>query len=240
MKIRTPSKVSYNDIIALDEILSKLNLRRHSVLNDGNCFYRAISHQLSLLGRFLSPKIIRRKSVSYLEANSHIDNVPWIHAVGSGETEEEYLRRHSKDGELADDIMIQAAASSLGYAITIITALEKVRIEPHTILVGDVTLARINGSNYISLEGEESTDLGHLPRIFSLRDLTSSRGIVKQTASSNLPRAANCFLPIYENGKKGLLKEKFYCFQIKTSVVNNRPELEILRTAFAKKKHLPE
>lgn len=202
MKIRTLSKVSYNDIIELDETLAKLNLRRHSLLNDGNCFYKAMSHQFSMLGKFLSPEKIRKKCVNYLLRNNYIGDVLWTRAVSSGETKEEYLRRHSKDGELADDIMIQAAATSLGYVITIITALEKIRVEPHALQVGEVTLARVNGSNYIGLEGEEAADSDHLPRLFSLRDLTSSRGILKQTTSPVPTKKVKSFSPIYENGKE--------------------------------------
>ena len=203
---RTASKISYNDIVALDKTLNDLRLKRHSVLNDGNCFYRAISHQMSLFGHHLPSENIRKKSVSYLRQNTRIGGFPWASAIDNGETKESYLLRHSLDGVLADDIMIQAAASSLGYAITIVTALEILVVAPYTTQVGKIIIGQVDRTSFISLEGEGPESFDDLSRIFSLRDHLSTEGIVEQTDSEDAS-AVHSFSPIHESadGKRKLL-----------------------------------
>ena len=203
MKQRSASKVSYNDIVALDETLKDLNFMRHSVLNDGNCFYMAISHQLSLIGNPLTSEEIRKNCIDYLRNNKTIGGFSWLRALPNAETKESYLTRHSTDGVFADDIMTQAAASALGYEITIITAIENLLVEPYTKKNGEIAIARVNGNLYVSLEGEGKSFNNDVKRPFTLQAHSSSHGILKQTqenydASNTVGRA---FSPIYEQSE---------------------------------------
>jgi len=198
MKERSHSRVSYNDIVALDETLANLDYRRHSVLNDGDCFYLAVSQQLSLLGDPKTPEEIRERSVDYLRKNEQIGDFTWFNAVNTGETKTEYLSRHSSDGVFADDVMTQAAASSLGYVIKIITASEKLVIEPFCPQIGEVTIARVNGNFYISLEGEGKESFDDETRLFSLRNNSTARGILKQTQEKDSSAGTRSYSPVYE------------------------------------------
>ena len=174
------SKISYNDLLELDNTLENLKLRRHSVPNDGDSFYSAVSHQLSLLGRNVKPLSIRRKCVEYLQRNDKIGDCSWIRAVDTGETKDAYLFRHSKTGEMADDIMVQAAAAALRYVIMVVTVGETIKVEPYSNPMGEIMVARVNGENYISLEGNVKMEEGRLPLLFNLQDNISPRGILKQ------------------------------------------------------------
>ena len=176
---RSVSRISYVDIRALDEILAARELRRISVPNDGNSFYHAVSHQLQLLGREVPAAGIRKKCVAYLKAHDKIGDVMWERAIESGETKEEYLGRHSLDKELVDDIIVQAAAEALHYNIMVVSSEETLKVETFASSLGEIHVGKVNGDNYVSLEGNAKEDNGSLPRLFNLRDLVSTRGILK-------------------------------------------------------------
>ena len=176
---RSQSRISYVDIRMLDEKLEALQLRRYSVPNDGNSFYHALSHQLQLLGKDEPADRIRRKCVAYLRSHDKISDVLWERAIDTGETKEDFLARHAKDGELTDDIMIQAAAESLRYNVMMVSSDETLKVETSATSLGEIHIGKVDGDNYVSLEGDARMEEGRLPRLFNLRDLVSTRGILK-------------------------------------------------------------
>ena len=180
---RSFSRISYVDIKSLDEKLDLLQLRRHSVPNDGNSFYHAISHQLKLLGKNVAASTIRRKCVGFLKEHTKIGDVLWERAIDSEETKEEYLVRNSRDGELADDIMIQAAAEAFQCNITVVSSDETLQVETFSTAIGEIRIGKVNGDNYVSLEGEAKMEEDRLPRLFNIRDLVSTRGILKSKST---------------------------------------------------------
>ena len=220
---RSLSRVSYNDIVALDEKLANLHYRRQSVLNDGDCFYLAVSHQLSLLGDPIPPEQIRKMSVEFLRENDEIGEFCWFKAVTTRETKESYLQHHSCDGVFADDVMTQAAASALGYEIIIITATEKILIEPYCPQIGEVAIARVNGKFYISLDGEGKKTSSDATHLFSLQGNSAVHGILKQTQEKDPSEATRSYSPVYElsEGKKEVILVGIWF--IAFSCVNNLP-----------------
>ena len=180
---RSLSRISYVELKELDQILENFSLRRHSVPKDGNSFFSAVSHQLSLLGQKIPPQNLRRKCVEYLRRNDKIGDILWWRAIDTGESKDGYLLRNSLEGSAADEIIIQATASATGFILNIISVDEILRVEPHTALQGEIYVAQINGFNFISLEGTPRLENGVLPRLFSLRDIVSVRGAMKQPKS---------------------------------------------------------
>jgi len=198
---RSVSRISYVDIRALDEILAARELRRISVPNDGNSFYHAISHQLQLLGRDIAAFSIRKRCVAFLKSNDKIGDVMWERAIDTGETKQEYLARHSQDKELTDDIMIQATAEALRFNITVVSSEETLKVETFATSLGEIHVGKVNGDNYVSLEGNARMDDETLPRLFNLRDLVSTRGILK-TKTLELPTANKVAINMDEGAGK--------------------------------------
>ncbi|KAG8483926.1 hypothetical protein CXB51_023417 [Gossypium anomalum] len=84
------------------------------VQGDGNCQFRALSHQL-----FHTPdhhKIVRRQIVNQLKSNpdAYEGYVPMDYT--------DYLKKMSKSGEWGDHVTLQAAADSYGVRIFVITS----------------------------------------------------------------------------------------------------------------------
>ena len=139
------SKVSipYLDITELDEILEKIKLRRFSVPSDGNSFYSAVSHQLSLFGKNLTPVGVRKRCVEYLRTHDKIGDILWWRAIDTGETKDEYLVRNLKDGELADDVIVQTAAETFRYNIVVISIDGTVKFETFSDPLGEIYVAKV-------------------------------------------------------------------------------------------------
>ena len=106
----------YNSITlphnVLQQRLSRFNLRPFDVGGDGNCFFRAVSHQL--YGDPEQHMHVRAAGIAYLQQNpkrfieSNTEN-SWL----------KYLSNMSMHGTWSDAIMIQAIADQLQLKITI-------------------------------------------------------------------------------------------------------------------------
>ena len=206
MERHNSSRVSYDDIVALDEILRGLNLRRCSVMNDGNTFYSAVSHQLTLIDNPISPESVRMRAIRYLRQHTQIDEFQWFDAVTSGESKQSYLSRHSCNDEPADDIMIQATASSLDYVINIITLEEAIQFVSVTMdNTKELIVGRVDRSNYFSVEGEYVITSKLNLRVLKFSDHVTSRGILKQTTLPSFSDESSTISPVDENGKKKVI-----------------------------------
>jgi hypothetical protein len=89
--------------------LAAIDSEKIHVLEDGNCFFRAISHQL--YGRQKDYPIIRSKAAEYLNSNKK-DFAPFINTNRDG-TIEQYIERMRDDKTYADHLAILATAISI-------------------------------------------------------------------------------------------------------------------------------
>ncbi|CAF2946327.1 unnamed protein product [Rotaria sp. Silwood2] len=102
-----------------NEQLSSIGLKKINILADGNCFFRAISHQLY---RHEDDHLdIRSETINYLIQNMN-DFAPFIDEMYS--TIENYIQQMSKDGTYADHLTLSSTAVIINKNI-IIHELEK-------------------------------------------------------------------------------------------------------------------
>ncbi|CAF1348001.1 unnamed protein product [Rotaria magnacalcarata] len=91
--------------LTLDEQLSDINLKIIKIQGDGNCFFRAISHQLCR--NESNHKTIRSTTINYLIENKD-KFAPFIDDTDS--TIDNYIERMSRNGTYADYLAVSAAA----------------------------------------------------------------------------------------------------------------------------------
>ncbi|CAF4828741.1 unnamed protein product, partial [Rotaria sp. Silwood2] len=90
---------------SFDEQLSTIGLKKINILADGNCFFRAISHQLY---RHEDDHLnIRYETINYLIQNMN-DFASFIDQMYS--TIENYIEQMSKDGTYADHLALSSTA----------------------------------------------------------------------------------------------------------------------------------
>ncbi|CAF4482171.1 unnamed protein product [Rotaria sp. Silwood2] len=99
--------------------LSIIGLKKINIIADGNCFFRAISHQLYRHEN--SHLNIRSETINYLIQNMN-DFTPFIDEMYS--TIENYIQQMSKDGTYADHLALSSTAVIINKNI-IIHELEK-------------------------------------------------------------------------------------------------------------------
>ncbi|RHY90144.1 hypothetical protein DYB35_012630 [Aphanomyces astaci] len=83
--------------------LHRMNLRLHAVEGDGNCLFRAVSHQL--YGDDQHHGIVRRFCMDYMELQRHFFE-PFI--VGDASAFDRYVRHKRLDAVWGDDPELQA------------------------------------------------------------------------------------------------------------------------------------
>jgi len=197
--------MDYNQVRDFDKHVNQLHRRRHSVPADGNCFYNAVAHQLSLLDENLTSNEIRRKCVNFLRRNKVVGDINWIKAVETSESSDQYLQRHLRDGEWCDQVMMQATASSLRFAIYIVSTEKVVKVEPSEQSYGDIWIGRPSESYFVSLLRDKKKDLGkkfQVDEIFHLAEMTRKPGILKQNGNGASPHHSST-PPAYTNPTAG-------------------------------------
>ncbi|CAF2143860.1 unnamed protein product [Rotaria magnacalcarata] len=100
--------------LTLDEQLSIIGLKKVKILGDGNCFFRAISHQLCR--NETNHKTIRSTTINYLIKNKD-KFAPFIDDTDS--TIDKYIKRMSRNGTYADHLAVSAAAVTINKNIII-------------------------------------------------------------------------------------------------------------------------
>ncbi|CAF4377123.1 unnamed protein product, partial [Rotaria sp. Silwood2] len=103
METNIPEKLS--NTLTLTEQLSFIGLKKFKILGDGNCFFRAISHQLHR--NQSAHSMIRSEAIKYLIENKN-DFSQFIDETYL--TIDNYIEQMSKYGTYADHIVITATA----------------------------------------------------------------------------------------------------------------------------------
>ncbi|CAF4003927.1 unnamed protein product, partial [Rotaria sordida] len=110
------SELSISDCTfhSLTEQLKVLNLRTIAIIGDGNCFFRAISHQL--FGNQTYHRRLRSDAITYIRRNSSA-----FESFVSGEdnTIDDYIFRMKKENTYADHLIIMATTTILNQNIII-------------------------------------------------------------------------------------------------------------------------
>ena len=140
----------YTKVLVLTQRLSELGLRPLDVGGDGDCFFKAVSHQL--FGTPNSHLAIRHAGIQYLRNSpeqfieSNVAN-SWL----------EYLNTMSRQGTWCDGLIVQAVANSLNIRIHITEShdnfTERTIIEPAVCLQGEsrtTYLGHVNEIHYVS------------------------------------------------------------------------------------------
>eukprot|EP00873_Tetraselmis_striata_P005606 jgi/Tetstr1/425870/TSEL_016245.t1 len=100
--------------VRLRERMARLHLVEHEQIGDGNCQFRAISHQL-----YDTPKWhqnIRRKAVAHMKADSD------FFVAFLGEDFDDYCKEMLMAGTWGDELTLRAAADGLGVTIHVVTS----------------------------------------------------------------------------------------------------------------------
>ena len=84
------------------------------IAKDGNCFYRAISHQLALHQIFIDHIKIRRKTCDLIKENSETYS-NFLEDLTIGE----YMEKQSSDGFWADYVAIYASSRALNFSLLV-------------------------------------------------------------------------------------------------------------------------
>ena len=84
------------------------------IAKDGNCYFRAISHQLELNSIFIPHKEIREKTCEEIKTKSEIYSNYII-----GLCANEYAETMSKDGIWADYVAIYASSQTLNFSLNV-------------------------------------------------------------------------------------------------------------------------
>ncbi|XP_076822110.1 chitin synthase chs-2-like [Clavelina lepadiformis] len=150
MARKTSHEIKYESITNLDAVLETQQLRRSSSPDDGNCFFHALESQLESVGIHFTHGSIRNSCVTYLRRNKYIGKNIWKNNIKTGENVDQYLDRNATDGEYPDEIILQAAAFSLGYSITVITPTGNFTVFPGGNQKGNLFVGRVgeNASEY--------------------------------------------------------------------------------------------
>ncbi|XP_076822108.1 chitin synthase chs-1-like [Clavelina lepadiformis] len=170
------------DVKELDGVLKDLDLERDVDSNfkfDGNSFFQSVVIQLDDKRVKYTHTSARAQTIIYLSNNQNIGDVRWINAVESDETENEYLERNVCFGVVPDDVMIQAAATALECAITIVTLDYNIRVVPSDEETCEIVIARIGDSHYVPLNqiSDEVFKAAYQPLVISEQ---KQRGILKR------------------------------------------------------------
>jgi TET-Associated Glycosyltransferase/OTU-like cysteine protease len=88
-------------------------------LGDGNCFYRAVAHQL--LGNSEHWRLIKRAGMAY--AYLHADDENFKNCLPEGESMTAYLKEHKPDGKFATEPLIDAVGFAIGCELHIFSVL---------------------------------------------------------------------------------------------------------------------
>ena len=139
-----------SDYIVLTQRLSELGLRPPDVGGDGDCFFRAVSHQL--FGTPKSHLAIRLAGIQYLR------NLPEQFIESNvANSWSEYLNMMSRQGTWCDGIIVQAVANSLNIKIHITEShnnfTERTIIEPAVCPQEEsrtIYLGQVNEIHYVS------------------------------------------------------------------------------------------
>ncbi len=124
--------------LELDEHSKKM----HDVKRDGNCFFRAVSHQL--YGTEDQHGQIRSDGIDYIKKfkNKFQEFLE--------EDIDAYIERMSKDSEWCDHIIMQAVASARNLAINVIQPKNKeLVLKPQS--PREISVGYINGNHYVSV-----------------------------------------------------------------------------------------
>jgi len=140
-----------SEYLVLTQRLSELGLRPLDVGGDGDCFFKAVSHQL--FGSPNSHLAIRHAGIQYLRNSpeqfieSNVAN-SWL----------EYLNRMSRQGTWCDALIVQAVANSLNIRLHI-TESHNNFTEPAVCLQGEprtIYLGHVNEIHYVSTVSDSS------------------------------------------------------------------------------------
>ena len=112
---RDLSSLSTSDTSSLASRLAKLGLASHEMRGDGNCQFRALSHEL--YGSQDHHLRVRAGAVAYLRAHE-ADFAPF---VGTAADWAHYLGRMAKSREWGDELTLQAACGAFAVDVHVIS-----------------------------------------------------------------------------------------------------------------------
>lgn len=123
--------------------LRKLNMTIHEIQADGNCLYRAIAHQLQIMGEDTSFKVLRRLCAEELLDNK-VHYEPFVHLQDvNASSYEQYVDivRDGNHGAWGGHLELRALACRLGRRINVYDACNDVPfdIKPNENLSEDVS-----------------------------------------------------------------------------------------------------
>ena len=139
----------------LDKKLLFRNLRIVDVLGDGNCFFRALSHQL--FGDAESHQIVRQAATDQVLRNPELYTESLIN-----NDIQHFVLSLSKDREWANNHAIQAAADAFGVSIEIINS-NSVSFAPVTVLPQGIPQNLVN----------KRIILGHIDQVHFVSEFNS-------------------------------------------------------------------
>ncbi|ETV64943.1 hypothetical protein, variant 1 [Aphanomyces astaci] len=133
--------------------LHRMNLRLHAVEGDGNCLFRAVSHQL--YGDDQHHGIVRRFCMDYMELQRHFFE-PFI--VGDASAFDRYVRHKRLDAVWGDDPELQALCELYDrpaqvFAYDAAAGAKQLRVFHDTVTRPPICLSFYGGGHYDSVVG---------------------------------------------------------------------------------------
>ena len=151
MEISRRENVATWDLTEIQNELLKRQLEVVDVLGDGNCFYHAVAHQL--FGDADRDVEVRKRALRYI-ANHAEEFVGFEEDLEDEMSLERLLRQNRRDGEYADNLMVQATANAYRISIEVITSdrtyLTTNIITPRDPLLQHLVIGNINQVHYVS------------------------------------------------------------------------------------------